>query len=167
MDKFKKSEFYEQLNNDALAKIYNLEKTVYRQVERRYFKNKNVCESLYEGEVNKYFSEELRIVAEDNELNFRTFHNAAYKTDEFYLETYFEKYGLDFWQLVFVSEKDKKIYVGSKPVFHLFFFEDDTEMLKKLKNESFDIKNIYVLLLKQKSKCSSRNNAIKGIADSE
>lgn len=128
LDKFKnikeKSEFYVQLNNDALAKIYNLEKTVYRQVERRYFKNKNVCESLYEWEVNKYFSEELRIVAEDNELNFRTFHNAAYKTDEFYLETYFEKYDLDFWQLVFVSEKDKKIYVGSKTFFHLFDFSE-------------------------------------------
>lgn len=124
LDKFKnikeKSEFYEQLNNDALAQIYNLEKIVYRKVERRYFKNKKVCESLYEGEVNKYFSGELRILAEDNELNFRTFHNAAYKTDEFYLETYFEKYDLDFWQLVFVSEKDKKIYVGSKTFFHLF-----------------------------------------------
>lgn len=128
LDKFKnikeKSEFYEQLNNDALAKIYNLEKIVYRQVERRYFKNKKVCESLYEGEVNKYFSEELRILAEDNELNFRTFHNAAYKTDEFYLETYFEKYDLDFWQLVFVSEKDKKIYVGSKTFFRLFDFSE-------------------------------------------
>ena len=128
LDKFKnikeKSEFYEQLNNDALAKIYDLEKIVYRQVERRYFKNKKVCESLYEGEVNKYFSEELRILAEDNELNFRTFHNAAYKTDEFYLETYFEKHDLDFWQLVFVSEKDKKIYVGSKTFFHLFDFSE-------------------------------------------
>lgn len=114
------SSFYEQLNNDALAKIYNLEKTVYRQIERRYFKNKKVCDSLYEGDVVRYFTEELRILAEDNALNFRTFHSAAYKSDEFYLETYFEKYDLDFWQLVFVSEKDKKIYVGSKTFFHLF-----------------------------------------------
>lgn len=128
LEKFKnikeESSFYEQLNNDALAKIYNLEKIVYRQVERRYFKNKKVCESLYEGDVVRYFTEELRILAEDNELNFRTFHNAAYKTDEFYLETYFEKYDLDFWQLVFVSEKDKKIYVGSKTFFHLFDFRE-------------------------------------------
>lgn len=128
LDKFKnikeKSEFYVQLNNDALAKIYNLEKTVYRQVERRYFKNKKVCESLYEGDVVRYFTEELRILAEDNELNFRTFHNVAYKTDEFYLETYFEKYDLNFRQLVFVSEKDKKIYVGSKTFFHLFDFSE-------------------------------------------
>lgn len=95
LDKFKnkkeESEFYEQLNNDALAKIYSLEKTVYRQVERKYFKEQKVCESLYEGEVVKYFTEEFRILAEDNELNYRTFHNAAYKSDEFYLETYFEK----------------------------------------------------------------------------
>lgn len=129
LEKFKNkkkevSEFYEQLNNDALAKIYNLEKTVYRQVERRYFKNKKVCESLYEEDAIKYFSEELRIVAEDNELNFRAFHSDAYKTDEFYLETYFEKYDLDFWQLVFVSEKDKKIYVGSRNSFRLFEFSE-------------------------------------------
>lgn len=128
LDKFKnikeESSFYEQLNNDALAKIYNLEKIVYRQVERRCFKNKKVCESLYEGDVVRYFTEELRILAEDNEVNFRTFHNTAYKTDEFYLETYFEKYDLDFWQLVFVSEKDKKIYVGSKTFFHLFDFSE-------------------------------------------
>lgn len=128
LDKFKnikeKSEFYEQLNNDALAKIYNLEKTEYRQVERKYFKNQKVCENLYEGDVVKYFTEELGILAEDNELNFRTFHSAAYKWDEFYLETYFEKYDLDFWQLVFVSEKDKKIYVGSKTFFHLFDFTE-------------------------------------------
>lgn len=123
-DKKEESEFYAQLNNDAVAKIYNLEKTVYRQVERKYFKNQKVCESLYEGDVVRYFTEELRILAEDNELNFRTFHNAAYKTDEFYLETYFEKYDLDFWQLVFVSEKDKKIYVGSKTFFHLFDFSE-------------------------------------------
>lgn len=123
-DKKEKSEFYAQLNNDAVAKIYNLEKTVYRQVERKYFKNQKVCENLYEGEVVKYFTEELRILAEDNELNFRTFHSAAYKSDEFYLETYFEKYDLDFWQLVFVSEKDKKIYVGSKTFFHLFDFTE-------------------------------------------
>ena len=128
LDKFKnikeKSEFYEQLNNDALAKIYNLEKTEYRQVERKYFKNKKVCENLYEGDVVRYFTEELGILAEDNELNFRTFHSAAYKSDEFYLETYFEKYDLDFWQLVFVSEKDKKIYVDSKTFFHLFDFTE-------------------------------------------
>jgi len=128
LEKFKnikeESSFYEQLNNDALAKIYNLEKIVYRQVERRYFKNKKVCESLYEGDVVRYFTEELRILAEDNALNFRTFHSAAYKSDEFYLETYFEKYDLDFWQLVFVSEKDKKIYVGSKTFFHLFDFSE-------------------------------------------
>lgn len=128
LDKFKnkkeESEFYEQLNNDALAKIYNLERTVYRQVERRYFKEQKVCEGLYEGDVVKYFTEELRILAEDNELNYRTFHNAAYKSDEFYLETYFEKYDLDFWQLVFVSEKDKKIYVGSKTFFRLFDFSE-------------------------------------------
>lgn len=128
LEKFKnikeESSFYEQLNNDALAKIYNLEKIVYRQVERRYFKNKKVCESLYEGDVVRYFTEELRILAEDNELNFRTFHSAAYKSDEFYLETYFEKYDLNFWQLVFVSEKDKKIYVGSKTFFHLFDFSE-------------------------------------------
>lgn len=128
LEKFKnikeESSFYEQLNNDALAKIYNLEKIVYRQVERRYFKNKKVCESLYEGDVVRYFTEELRILAEDNALNFRTFHSAAYKSDEFYLETYFEKYDLDFWQLVFVSEKDKKIYVGSKTFFHQFDFSE-------------------------------------------
>ena len=123
-DKKEETEFYEQLHNDALAKIYNLEKTVYRQVERKYFKEQKVCESLYEGDVVKYFSEELRTIAEDNELNYRTFHNAAYKTDEFYLETYFEKYDLDFWQLVFVSEQDKKIYVGSKTFFRLFDFTE-------------------------------------------
>lgn len=95
LDKFQnkkeESEFYEQLNNDELAKIYSLEKTVYRQVERKYFKEQKVCESLYEGDVVKYFTEELRILVEDNELNYRTFHNAAYKSDKFYLETYFEK----------------------------------------------------------------------------
>ena len=123
-DKKEESEFYAQLNNDAVAKIYNLEKTVYRQVERKYFKNQKVCENLYEGDVVKYFTEELRILAEYNELNFRAFHSAAYKSDEFYLETYFEKYDLDFWQLVFVSEKDKKIYVGSKTFFHLFDFTE-------------------------------------------
>ena len=123
-DKKEESEFYEQLNNDALAKIYSLEKTVYRQVERKYFKEQKVCESLYEGDVVKYFTEELRILAEDNELNFRTFHSAAYKSDEFYLETYFEKYDLDFWQLVFVSERDKKIYVGSKTFFRLFDYSE-------------------------------------------
>lgn len=128
LDKFKnkkeESEFYEQRNNDALAKIYSLEKTVYWQVERKYFKEQKVCESLYEGDVAKYFTEELRILAEDNGLNFRTIHSAAFKSDEFYLETYFEKYDLDFWQLVFVSEHDKKIYVGSKTFFRLFEFSE-------------------------------------------
>ena len=122
--KEEKLDFYEQLTNDALGKIYNIEKDIYRRVERKYFKKQQLCENLYEGDVLKYFTEELRILAEDNELYFRTFHSAAYKSDEFYLETYFEKYDLDFWQLVFVSEKDKKIYVGSKTFFRLFDFTE-------------------------------------------
>ena len=123
-NKRKKSEFEEQLYDDALAQIYRLEKNVYREVVRKYFKNENTCNHSFEGDVAEYFINELRILAKDNELNYRTLYSAEYKTNEFYLETYFEKYDLDFWQVVFVSDKDKKIYVGSKTFYRLFDFSE-------------------------------------------
>lgn len=128
LDKFKnkseESEFEKQLYDDAMEQIYSLEKRVYREVERKYFKNKNPCNHSLEGDVAKYFADELRILAKDNELNFRTLFNAEHKTDEFYLELYLEEYDLDFWQLVFVSDKEKKIYVGSKTFYKLFEFSE-------------------------------------------
>lgn len=123
-NKKEESEFDEQLKNDAFAQIYRLEKDVYRSVERKSLKNKKACNPSFEGDVAKYFAEELRILAKENELNYRTLYSAEFKTDEFYLETYFEDYDLDFWQLVFVSDKDKKIYIGSKTFYRLFDFSE-------------------------------------------
>lgn len=128
LDKFKNpqvtTEFYEKLNKDVHKKIYILENKVYRKVERKFLKNKNIRIHIYEGDVTKYFLEELRKLAEDNMLNYRTLHNAAYKTDEFYFESCLEKYNIDFWQLIFISQQDKKIYVGSKTLFRLFDFSE-------------------------------------------
>ena len=101
-----------------------LERKVYRKVERQYFKNKNSCNLFFEGNVANFFAEELRSLAEKNELNYRTLHSAIDKTDEFYLEMFFEDFELEFWQLVFVSDNDKKIYVGSKTFFRLFDFSE-------------------------------------------
>lgn len=123
-NKREESEFEKQLYDDALAQIYSLEKKVYREVERKYFKNKKSCNHSFVCDVAKYFADELRILAKDNGLNYRTLYNAEFKTDEYYLETYFEEYDIDFWQLVFVSDIDKKIYVGSKTFYRLFDFSE-------------------------------------------
>ena len=128
LEKFKntkeESEFEKQLCDDAMAQIYLLEKRVYRGVERKYFKNKNTCNHSFEGDVAKYFADELRSLAKDNKLNYRTLYSAEFQTDEFYLEMYSEEYDIDFWQLVFVSYNDKKIYVGSKTFYRLFDFSE-------------------------------------------
>ena len=123
-NKTEEAEFEKQLKNDAFAQIYLLEKKTYRRVERKYFKNRNACNHSFEGDVAKYFADELRILAKYNELNYRTLYSAEYKTDEFYMEMNLEEYDLDFWQLVFVSDKEKKIYVGSKTFYKLFDFSE-------------------------------------------
>ena len=128
LDKFKntsgKSEFNAMLNNDVRRRIYSLENQVYRNIERKYFKNKNICSHLYEGDVVKYFTEEMRIIAEDNNLNYRTRHSTAYRTDEFYLETYLEKHDLNFWQAIFVTQSHKKIYIFSRNFYRVFEFSE-------------------------------------------
>ena len=118
------SKFYQQLKTDALRQIDSLVKQTYQRVKRRYFRNKNVCNHLYEGDVVKYFADELKVLADNNELNYSITHNTAYKTDEFYLEAYYDKYDLDFWQIVFFSEVDKKIYVGTKTIYKLFDYSE-------------------------------------------
>lgn len=120
--KMEEPDFYEQLNNDALAYIYILEKKIIKKVERRFFKNIDDCNHLYEGDVFKYFEEKLGKLAEEDKVNFRSVHNAEKKIDEYYLDIFFEKYNMDFWQTIFVSAGDKKIYIGSKNFFRCFDF---------------------------------------------
>ena len=46
--------------DDALAQIYLLEKKVYREVERKYFKNKKPCNHSFEGDVATDFYTEAQ-----------------------------------------------------------------------------------------------------------
>ena len=94
LDKFKdrddQDEFIENQNRDFGNQIYAFEKTHYQKVIRKIRRRKRLAEKQFEGDVVKLFVDEIKNLTEKYELNCRTYHNAVFKTDEFYLKTYEE-----------------------------------------------------------------------------
>ncbi|MCR5062685.1 MAG: EscU/YscU/HrcU family type III secretion system export apparatus switch protein [Treponema sp.] len=160
-----KSELYEMLSNEALVKVCNLERDVYQRIKKRFIKNQNVCNNLYNGNVTEYFEEELCILVEDNELNYKTFHNAIYDIDEFYLDSYFEKLGHEFLQIVFIYNNQRKIFVASKTFLYAFDFTEADEAICFVKSFVEALKG---KLLNDNQKCCTEfeiNPKLYGIAN--
>ena len=105
----KESDFERHLREDIQKEIYMHEKDTYDKVIRKFKKLKPV-EKTFEGNVEGYFEEEIRNMTADYELNTRSYHNTVLKTDEFLLENYYEKFDIKFRQMIFVAEKEEKIY---------------------------------------------------------
>ncbi len=128
LDKFKKrddqDEFIEKQNRDFGNQIYAFEKNHFQKVIRKIRRRKRLAEKQFEGDVVKLFEEEIKNLTEKYELNCRTYHNAVFKTDEFYLESFIEEYGLEFWQIVFISKEEKKITIGTRLLFKSFDFSE-------------------------------------------
>ena len=116
------SDFRDKLNRDLCHQIDAYEKRVYQKTVRNFLKNHDVCDNLYKGDVVRLFQTELHDLAEKYEVNFRCNYNAAFKTDEFYLETFINEYELELWQLVFVNSEEKEICIFTKNLFKTFPF---------------------------------------------
>ena len=115
------TDFERQLREDIQKEIYMHEKNTYDKVIRK-FKKMKPDENNFEGNVAGYFEEEIRNLTADYGLNTRSYHNAVLKTDEFYLETYYEKFDIKFRQMIFVAEREQQIFIGTRTLFMSFSF---------------------------------------------
>ena len=132
-DKDNNDEFKKYLSRDLGHQLYHFEKNQYRKVIQKIQRRKKLQQQIYEGDVVKMFEEELRKLSEKYEMNIRTYHNAAFKTDEFYFESLVTEYNLEFWQMVFLSQKDHKIIIGTRHFFKEFDFSEVLIALEILK----------------------------------
>ncbi len=130
-EKKEETEFETQLREDVQAEIYMHEKDTYKKVIRNFSRLKTI-ENNFEGNVARYFEEEIRNLTAEYELNTRSYHNSSFMTDEFCLETCCEKYDIKFRQMVFICEKGHKIYIGGRSFFMTFNFEQAESAIKFL-----------------------------------
>ena len=123
------SEFESQHTEDVQEHIYSLETRHYQKVIRN-FKKEKTPRKFSKEDVARYIGEEIRNLAADYELNTRSYHNSVLKTDEFYLETCFEKFNIKFLQMIFVAEKEEQIYIGTRTFFMAFEFAQANSAVK-------------------------------------
>lgn len=127
LEKFKnqeeESEFRNELIDDVLFQIKNIEKQIYEKVEKSLKKAEIEAREL-EEDIVVVLEKELRTLIKTYGLDYKIVHHAAAKTDEIYIESYFEKYDLDFWQMVFISEEEQKIYIATRTIFKCFEFSE-------------------------------------------
>lgn len=116
-----KSLFERELREDIQKEIYKHEKDTYTKVIRNFNKLKPVENSFVEN-VARYFEEEIRNLTADYEMNTRSYHNSVLMTDEFYLETCYEKYDIQFRLMIFVAAREQQIYIGARNIFVSFNF---------------------------------------------
>ena len=174
LEKFKNRDedhenFREKLIRDLGNQIYPSEKRQYKKVLQKTLRKKELQQQRYEGDIVKLFEEELKKLSEKFEVYFRVNHNAVFKTDEFYLETIIKEYGLEFWQMVFISKEDKKIIIGTRHFFKIFDFSEAIialEVFKAFADECYtDLeKNITDYCEKTKTNprlCEIAENTIK------
>lgn len=138
LKKFKQKEgdkydFEKSLSRDLGNQIYSSETILYKKVIQKILRRKKLQQQLYKGDVVKLFEEEARRLSEKYEINIRTYHNAAFKTEEFYFESFINKYNLEFWQMVFISKEDHKILIGTRRFFKEFDFSEAHIALEVLK----------------------------------
>ena len=127
LEKFKnreeESDFMNELIDDVLFQIKNIEKEVYEKVDKS-FKKLEIEAKAPEGDIVEIFEKNFRMLTKSYDLDYKIVHYAATKTDEIYIESYFEKYDLDFWQMVFISEEEQKIYIATRTLFKCFDFSE-------------------------------------------
>lgn len=124
LPKYKESKevFDRELGADIISQVYWLEEKTYKREEKKFFqKNKKFCnKQLTEKIAAEMVQKKVAQIAEKNKLDYRIIHNVEKAIYEFYLETKLEDYKLDFWQMLIISEPEKKVYVGNRSVFHCF-----------------------------------------------
>ena len=137
LEKFKnpkeKDDFIEKQNRDFGNQIYAFEKYHYQKVIQKIRRTKGLKEKQFEGDVVKLFEDEIKNLTEKYELNCRTYHNAVFKTDEFYLESLIEEYSLEFLQIIFISKEEKRITIGTRLLFERFDFSEAHIAIEVLK----------------------------------
>ncbi len=139
LEKFKKKDedhddgFIDNLNRDLGNQLYNSEKVYYKKVIQKIKRRKKLQQQRYEGDVENLFEEEAIKLSKKYEINIRTYHNSAFKTDEFYFESFINEYNLEFWQIVFISKEDHKIIFGTRHFFKEFDFSEALIVLEVLK----------------------------------
>lgn len=137
LDKFKNhdedDDFIEKLNRDLGNQLYSAEKKNYKKIIGKILRRKSFKQKLYEGDIVRLFETELRNLSDKYENNYTTYHNAAFKTDVFILESFINQYNLEFWQMVFISKEDHKIIIGTRHFFKEFDFSKALIALEVLK----------------------------------
>ena len=110
------SDFQQKIKEDLIAEVYILIKTHYKRITKKYLKTLE----LVEDKPDKDIKLELQKLAEEYSLSFRQVHNSQTGTDEYHLKSSIEEYDINFWQILFVQEKTKKIYVAAYGIFECF-----------------------------------------------
>lgn len=128
-----KDDFINKLTRDLSHQLYHTEKVHYKKLMQKILRRKKLRQQVYEGDVVKLFEEDLRKLSEKYEINIRIYHNAFFKTVEFYLESFITEYNLEFWQMVFISKEDQKIIIGTRHFFKEFDFSEALIALEVLK----------------------------------
>ena len=118
----KEAKFEKHLRGDVKKTLYRFEENIYKKIIRK-FKRQKISEKVFEGNVAKYFEEEIKNLTTKYELNIKNCHDPVLMTDEFYMEMYFEKFDIKYLQMIFVAEKERQIYIATRSFFMTFDFE--------------------------------------------
>ena len=135
--------FKNRFRFDVSYQLYQLENSIYKKAARRYFKKNaaltagNVApvpsaetsSNQYSmREICKRFASELSNVCEKNDQKFWMNHVSEDNIEEIYIYSKVKlddyDFDFDFWNMIFVSEPDQKIYVCSQKNIQDFGFDE-------------------------------------------
>lgn len=112
--------FIQRLNEDVLSQIHSLEKHECKRTAKRFLKSLEKNNEQSKNKSKKNFEERVMELVRQYEIDYRIIHNEVCKTDEIYLEYYMAEYDLDFWQMIFVSKEEGKIYFATRTLCYNF-----------------------------------------------
>lgn len=123
--------FIGKLNEDISDQMYELEKSISREVLRE-LKTKEFCKGVFSGKILEYFQEELKDLVEKYDINYKALYNPVYKIYEYYFSL--KEYEKCFWQIVFISEVERKICLGTASLVKIFEFQESEKALATIKS---------------------------------
>ena len=124
--------FIRKLNEDINDQMYELEKSISREVLRE-LKTKEFCTCDFSGNILEYFQTELKDLVEKYEINYKALYNPVYKVYEYCFSFSIKEYDKDFWQIVFISEVEEKIFIGTASLVRVFDFNESEKALATIK----------------------------------
>jgi len=125
--------FFDRLRKNSNYQICYTEIRLLKRAIRKYLKSFNDCVNTDTDDVIEKFKQELYDLSKNNNLIYRISSQPDLGTEEINLDFFLEEYNITFWQIIFISQKERKIYIGTRAFIKAFEFSESKKALGLIK----------------------------------